>query len=69
MCVHVLCGSVLPDNSLVWVDSTGAHVFVYVDPSLASTAGALTGSGHARVNAALARMPGAPSLEEAASCR
>jgi hypothetical protein len=69
MCVHVLCGSVLPDDSLVWVDSTGAHVLVYVDPSLASNAGALTESGQACVNAALTRIPGVPSLEEAVSCR
>lgn len=69
MCVHVLCGSVLPDESLVWVDSTGAHVLVYVDPSLASDAGGLTPAGVSEVNRALGHVPGAPSLEAAVSCR
>jgi hypothetical protein len=69
MCVHVLCSSVLPDDSLVWVDPTGAHVLVYVDPSLASDAGSLTAAGAAVVNDALGHVPGAPSLQTAISCR
>lgn len=68
MCVHVLCSSVLPDDSLVWIDPTGAHVLVYVDPSLAQ-AGGLTPLGVSEVNRALGHVPGAPSLEAAISCR
>lgn len=69
MCVHVLCGCALPDNSVVWVDSTGEHNLVYVDPSLCGADGQLTQAGRACINEHLARTPGVPSLESAVSCR
>lgn len=68
MCVHVLCGCALPDDAVVWVDPTGDHVLVYVDPRL-TVEGALTEAGIGQVNAALSHVPGAPSLEAAVSCR
>lgn len=68
MCVHVLCGFALPDDSVVWVDPTGDHLLVYVDPQLA-VGGVLTEAGIGQVNAALGCVPGAPSLEAAVSCR
>lgn len=69
MCVHVLCGCALPDDSVVWVDATGAHNFVYVDPSLCDERGELTAVGIAHINEHLAQTPGVPSLEAAVPCR
>lgn len=68
MCVHVLCGCALPDNTGVWVDPTGEHNFVYVDPSLCDERGSLTAAGVALVNAHLRRTPGLPSLDTALPC-
>ena len=69
MCVHVFCAERLPDNSLVWVDGRSGHINVYADKSLATTDGRLTGEGVRQVNAGLAELPGAPSLESAKPCR
>ncbi|MFF5778103.1 hypothetical protein ACFY7Y_14280 [Streptomyces virginiae] len=52
----------------MWVDPTGDHVLVYVDPRL-TVEGALTEAGIGQVNTALSHVPGAPSLEAAVSCR
>lgn len=68
MCVHVLCGCALPGNAGVWVDPTGEHNFVYVDPSLCDLKGCLTPAGVALVNAHLAVVTGVPSLEAAVPC-
>lgn len=68
MCVHVLCGCVLPDSTGVWVDLTGEHNFVYVDPSLCDEQGCLTPAGITLVNAHLRGVAGAPSLETAVPC-
>lgn len=68
MCVHVLCGCALPDDAVVWVDPTGDHLLVYVDPQL-TVEGELTKAGIGQINAALSHVPGAPSLEAAVSCR
>ncbi|MCX4543838.1 hypothetical protein [Streptomyces sp. NBC_01565] len=52
----------------MWVDPTGDHLLVYVDPQL-TVAGELTKAGIGQINAALSHVPGAPSLEAAVSCR
>ncbi|MFD5508944.1 hypothetical protein ACFWIB_14375 [Streptomyces sp. NPDC127051] len=52
----------------MWVDPTGDHLLVYVGPQLAAD-GELTEAGIGQINAALSRVPGAPSLEAAVSCR
>jgi len=68
MCVHVFRACQMPNSTLVWVDPVGAHFFAYADSSLATDAGKLTGEGVCQVNAALAAVPGAPSLESAKPC-
>lgn len=68
MCVHVFCAERLPDSTLVWVDGRSGHNNVYADISLATADGRLTAEGIRQVNAGLATLPGAPSLESAKPC-
>lgn len=68
MCVHVLCGCALPDNTGVWVDPTGEHNLVFVDPSLCDEQGHLTPAGITLVNAHLRAATRVPSLEAAVPC-
>ena len=58
----------MPDESLVWIDRRSAHTRVYADSSLVTADGKLTVDGVRQVNATLAKLPGAPSLESAKPC-
>ena len=68
MCVHVFCGSQMPDDSLVWINRRAGHVVAYADSSLATADGRLTDEGIRQVDAALAALPGTMSLESAKPC-
>jgi hypothetical protein len=68
MCVHVYCAERMPDETLVWARRSPDHIVVYADSSLATRDGTLTAAGAAKVNEALAVLPGAPSLETAKPC-
>jgi hypothetical protein len=58
----------MPDGTRVWVTHAESHVLVYADESLATESGELTPEGRREVNAGLAEVPGAPSLESAKPC-